>query len=268
LEWRAPTAKESEEVMRRNVRVATFTAAILLGIGFGGYAQQTRQAEGGARGGRQARFIAEDHRPPLFFRGDWKAGNPPKGENNVPVTQDLVTDPNLTLQLYGPGGKDVQISHHESPKDDPTYIWTGLCEGNWIVTLKDKTRYVDLSGPVAKIRWRVKEAGFHLLRPVVKLADGTMLAGDHTDGYSVDWYETEFPIANMRWRKLDPGKAVEATDGKWVYNPDLSKVDEVGFTDLSAGSGHGPGGSTRLDWIEVYGDPLPRNSAMQTGQNR
>ena len=186
--------------------------------------------------------MPEDHRPPLFLREDWKAGIPLKDENSVAVTQELVVSPNLTLVLYGPGGKDVQISHHESPEDDPTYIWTGLCEGNWVVTLKDKSRYVDLSGPVAKIRWRVKESGFHLLRPVVKLADGTMLAGDHTDGYTVDWYETEFPIANVRWRKLDPVRAVEATDGKWVDNPDLHRVDEIGFTDLAAGSGHGPGG--------------------------
>jgi len=39
---------------------------------------------------------------------------------------------------------------------------------------------------------------------------------------------------------------------------DLSKVDEIGFTDLALGSGHGAGGSTRVDWIEVYGNPVKR----------
>ena len=254
--------------MRRNVLVAAFTAAILLGTGFAGYAQQAGQRGGGAEGAQQPRVVPEDHRPPLFFREDWKEGNPPKGSNEVPITQERVANSKLTLTLYGPGAKDVQVSHHQSPKDDPAYVWTGLTEGNWIVTLKDKNNYVDLSGPVAKITWRVKEAGFHLLRPVVKLADGTMLAGDHTDGYTMDWYQTEFPLANLRWRKIDPAKAVEATDGKWVDNPDLSKVDEIGFTDLSAGSGHGAGGSTRVDWIEVYGNAVPRSGALQTSQNR
>jgi hypothetical protein len=41
----------------------------------------------------------------------------------------------------------------------------------------------------------------------------------------------------------------------------LSKVDEIGFTDLMRGSGGGPGGGTRVDWIEVYGKPTPRSAA-------
>ncbi len=249
--------------MQRKLLLPVLATTISLGIGFCLFAQQPAQTPAAAQN-QERRFIPEDHRPPLFFREDWKAPHPPKGENNVPVTQDLVSNPNLELRLYGPGGKDVQVSQHESPKDDPTYIWTGLCEGNWVVALKDKNSFVDLSGPVAKIRWRVKEAGFHLLRPVVKLADGTWLAGDHTEGFTMDWYETEFPLANMRWRKLDITHAVEAADGKWVDNPDLSKVDEVGFTDLSVGSGHGAGGATSLDWIEVYGNPVPRAAALSS----
>jgi hypothetical protein len=39
---------------------------------------------------------------------------------------------------------------------------------------------------------------------------------------------------------------------------DLSKVEEIGFTDLMRGSGHGMGGGSRVDWIEVYGKPIPR----------
>ena len=34
------------------------------------------------------------------------------------------------------------------------------------------------------------------------------------------------------------------THGNFVENPDLSKVDEIGFADLMPGSGHGPGGWT------------------------
>ncbi len=165
---------------------------------------------------------------------------------------------NLELKLYGAGSVDVRIVHHQSPKDDPTYIWSGSAPANWAVTLKDRNNYMDLSGPVAKVRWRTKEAGFHLLRPVVKLADGTMLVGDHTEGYTVDWLETEFALADVRWRGLDAKEIVETKDGQWRLNPDLSKVDEIGFTDLMRGSGGGPGGGTRVDWIEVYANAVPR----------
>jgi len=229
--------------MRKGVLTA-IQAAIVLTAGCGGYALLS------------APVVAQDA-PSLYFRTAWKIGTPPKGTNDVPITQALVANPHLTLTVYGPGGPNVEISYH--PKTDPgPYVWTGLTKSSWIVTLKVKDSYVDLSGPDAKIRWSVKEAGYHLLRPVLKLADGTLLAGEHADGYTANWQQTEFPLANMRWRKLDPTAAVEARDGKWVDKPDLSKVDEVGFTDLSAGTGHGAGGSTRVQWIEVYGKPVPR----------
>jgi len=37
----------------------------------------------------------------------------------------------------------------------------------------------------------------------------------------------------------------------------LSKVDEIGFVDLTPGSGHGQGGYSDVGWIEVYGKPVP-----------
>jgi hypothetical protein len=206
-----------------------------------------------------ARVTPEDHRPSLFLRETWKD----PGVQETPVKPEHLTNPNLELKLYGSGSADVRIVHHQSPKDDPTYIWSGSAPANWALTLRDKNNYVDLSGPVAKIRWRTKEAGFHLLRPVVKLADGTMLVGDHVESYTADWLETEFALADVRWRSLDPKEAVETrTEAGWKLNPDLSRVDEVGFTDLTRGSGGGPGGGSRVDWIEVYGNPVPR---MRTG---
>jgi hypothetical protein len=85
-----------------------------------------------------------------------------------------------------------------------------------------------------------------------------MLVGDFTDKASVDWHETEFALTDVRWLKLDPTAAVEASPSNWVVNPDLSKVDEIGFTDLRAGTGHGTGAFTRFDWIEVYANKVPR----------
>ena len=206
-------------------------------------------------GQQQAPVIPEDHRPTVFLRETWK--DPETQERKV-VQSDLVS-PQLLLTLYGPSTIDVRIVKHTSPKDDPSYIWSGSSPHPWALTLKDRTNYVDLSGPVAKIRWRTKQAGFNLLRPVVKLADGRFLVGDYNEGYTGDWRETEFPVANVRWRLLDSTNVVTARrEPGWAANADLTRVDEVGFTDLVRGSGGGPGGGSRVDWIEVYGHPVPR----------
>ncbi len=158
------------------------------------------------------------------------------------------------LSLHGPGKAGVKKSHHDRPADDPYYIWTGLCEGNCAISLRHKTSYVDLTGQ-AKVRWRSKQSGFRQARLIVKLAGGPWLVSDISDGPSSDWREFEFIIADIRWRKLDIGKVVE---GPWVEKPDLSRVDEIGWSDLM------PGGSSdacsRVDWIEVYGRPAPREA--------
>jgi hypothetical protein len=175
------------------------------------------------------------------------------------VVQSDLRSLSLELRVYGPSNIDVRIVKHASPKDDPSYIWSGSSPEPWALTLRDKKNYVDLSGPVAKIRWRTKQAGFNLLRPVLKLADGTFLVGDYTEGYTGDWRETEFSLASVRWRSLDSANIVTTrSEPGWVVNPDLTRVDEVGFTDLVRGSGGGAGGGSRIDWIEVYGNPVPR----------
>src|SRR6266508_3134326 len=82
----------------------------------------------------------EDHRPPLFFREDWK-----ETPAATPVTPAHLTNPKLQLALYGPGKAGLKKSHHDAPKDDPYYIWTGTCEGNCAIALRDKDAYVDLT---------------------------------------------------------------------------------------------------------------------------
>jgi hypothetical protein len=200
-------------------------------------------------------------RPPLFFRETWK--DRPKGapEGDLPMTQEYVSSPNLDLKLYGAGAKAINPSVTPEPEGPLTYVWTGVVEGNWILALRDKNNYVDLTG-LAKVRWRTRMRGFHELRLVLKLSDGTMLASDYSEPTSVDWRETEFYLADVvRWRVLDPEQAVESRDSAWRYNIDLSKVDEVGFTDLSRGACHGQGGNSGIDFIEVYGKPVKRSAA-------
>jgi hypothetical protein len=68
-------------------------------------------------------------------------------------------------------------------------------------------------------------------------------------------------MVDVRWRNLNIDDVVEARDGYWVDFPDLSRVEEIGFTDLMRGAGHGSGGGSRLDWIEVHGKPVPRTTS-------
>jgi hypothetical protein len=190
-------------------------------------------------------------RPSLFIKEDWKQ-IPGGGEH--PVTPASVTA-NVELKLYGASSKEIQLTGVDGDDNNPTHVWTGLCTTPCGLALRDKTRYVDLTG-LARIRWNVKTSGFHEVRPIVKLADGTWLVGDHTDASPLDWLVGELSIASLRWLKLDPERLV--TTGNFVDKPDLSKIDEVGFVDLMPASGHGPGGWSDVAQIEVYGKPVPR----------
>lgn len=192
-------------------------------------------------------YCSAQYRPSLFFREDWK-----EIPAATPVTQEHVANRNLVLGLYGPGSDSIKKSHHDTPSDDPYYIWSGLCLGNWAVTLKNVRSYVDLSS-YGKIVWRSKQAGLRCLHPVLKLADGTWLVGDEADCTSHDWRMKEFNISDITWYSMDIKSVVEI---KIVPNPDLTRVDEVGFTDLMRGGQSDA--CSRLDWIEVYGKPVKR----------
>jgi hypothetical protein len=187
------------------------------------------------------------YRPSLFFREDWK-----EITAATPVTQEHVSNKNLTLKLYGPGCDSIKKSHHDKPSDDPYYIWSGTCTGNWAVALKNNNYYADLS-EYSKIIWRSKQSGLRCLHIIVKLSDGKWLVSDQGDDQSNDWRIREFNLADIGWYELDITSVIE---GAHVSHPDLTHVDEIGFTDLMRG-----GESlacSRLDWIEVYGKSIPR----------
>ena len=183
----------------------------------------------------------EGYRPDLLFREDWK-----EIPAEIPLHQGHVNNPDLLVSLYGPGRDSIKKSHHETPPDDPFYTWSGLCTGNWAITLKLKTGHADLSG-FSKIRWRSKQAGFRELHILLKLTDGTWLVSQQSDDASADWRIKEFNLMDLNWYSIDMEGIIE---GRAVLDPDLSSVSEIGYTDLM------PGGQSnacsRLDWIEVY----------------
>lgn len=240
--------------MTRSIfKTVAILVPVALGLTFGVLAQQGgapgagfKGKGGGGKGGGKAA------RASLFFKEDWKQTD--KGGEH-PVEPTVATsNPNLELKTYG-DTKNLLMTGASDDPTNPIHLWTGTCEKTCAATLRDKTNFVDLTG-LARIRWVTKTSGFQKVHPLIKLADGTWLVGDHGDGSNTDWLENEFAIADVHWMRLNIDKV--ATTGNVVPNPDLSKVDEVGFTDLMPGSGHGPGGWVDVATIEVYGKPVPR----------
>jgi len=178
----------------------------------------------------------------LFFREDWKE-TPPV----TPVTQEHVANPQLLLSRHGPGRDLIRKSNHVQIPNDPWYIWSGMCDGNWALTLQKKDALVDLSSK-GQIRWRTKQAGPNVLKVVLGLDDGTWLVSEQGFGETPDWHEFSVDIDILKWRSLDIN-TVEA--GGRIEKPNLSRVRSVGWTDLKKGGASNA--CTRVDWMEVYG---------------
>ena len=168
-------------------------------------AQAPAPAQGGARGARGAggaggagaqaagaRGAAPAGRVPLFFKEEWS--NPTGVEQAL--TQAGVANANLELKLYGPTGKEILINGAPTNETNPPHPWTGMCTTPCGLTLRDKARFVDLTG-LARIKWVTKMSGFHQVRPIVRLADGTMLVGDLADGSSETGWNASSPVGHQ-----------------------------------------------------------------------
>jgi hypothetical protein len=207
---------------------------------------------------------------PPVMRIEWV--RPPDQKGQVPVIQANIADPNIELKQYGPAAEKLLTSGTPGSQSTPFTVWSGECDGPFATLFRQKDNYVDLTG-LGRIRWVIKTSGFHEVRPVVKLADGTMLVGDHTDASVPMLVEREFALADVRWIKLDPNRVVTLglnggiANQIWVNNPDLSKVDEAGFADLMPSSGHGTGGYIHLGTIEIYGKLVPRGTTTSSKRN-
>jgi len=210
--------------------------------------QAQEPAAGGRQGGgRQGGAARQAPQPaPLLFKETWKAG-----PTAVALTQAVVANPDLALAVYGKTPMQPEVNE----EGGVAHIWTGLCSPACAVTLKHKGSMADLSGK-ARMKWYAKTSGFHQIRPLVKLADGTWLVGNYADSSLFDYHEVDFYFADVRWMRLDIDSLT--TKGGLLDKVDLSKVDEIGFVDLTPGSGHGLGGYSDMGWMEVYGKPVAR----------
>ena len=195
-------------------------------------------------------------RPPVLFQEDWKQSA--KGGEH-PLTADSVGNAALELKQYCPSGQ-LLLTGKEGDDSNPVHVWTGACTTPCAVAFRDKGHLADLSG-LSRIRWTIKTSGFHQVRPIVKLADGTWLVADRAEGRPGDWLVSEVSYADLRWVKLDIARVV--TVGTFLDKVDLTKVDEIGFADLMPGSGHGPGGWVDVAQIEVFGKPVARTEKKE-----
>jgi hypothetical protein len=191
-------------------------------------------------------------RPALFLREEWKQSD--KGGEH-PATAESISNPNLELKLYAPAG-EILLTGSVADEGNPSHVWLGMCTAPCAVAFRETKNFADLTG-LARIRWNTKMSGFHQVRPIVKLADGTWFVGDQAVGAARDWLISEVSFADLRWLKLDMARVV--TVGTLLDKVDLTKVDEIGFADLMPGSGHGPGGWSDVAQVEVFGKPVARS---------
>jgi hypothetical protein len=154
-----------------------------------------------------------------------------QNQTRLPLTLSSVTTPNVEVQLYG-DGKNIIVATGAGPQFPRLFF--GLCTGPCGFTLRDKDNSFDLRGR-ASIRFTTIVSGFHRVRPIIKLADGTLLVGDQAEGSTTDYHQYDISFGDCRWLRLDPARGV-TLGGTWVQ-PDLSKVDEVGVFDVIPGSG-------------------------------
>jgi hypothetical protein len=201
--------------------------------------------------------------PPLLFREVWQQPphTGPLDDENRRITPQALTNPDLELRLYGTDARSIQVTEHNGIPD----LWTGFATSPVALTLRHKNAYLDLTG-LTRMRWRTRTENLHVLHPVVKLADGTLLVGSQTfsspqrpmigsNAFSGNFVVSEVTFDDQRWFQLDPVKVVTM---KEIGTPDLSRVDEIGFVDLMPGGGHGFAGCSNVSWIEVYANPRKR----------
>lgn len=89
------------------------------------------------------------------------------------------------------------------------------------------------------------QTGFRRPHLVLKLADGTWLVSEQSTGASRDWLESEWIVRDLRSYKLSMAEVFEDLA---VDRPDLSRVDEIGFTDLMRGM---PSPTDRCDHLVI-----------------
>lgn len=143
------------------------------------------------------------------------------------------------------------------------YTYSGETRTNWALTVSDPKNIWDLAG-AGKLMLRTRNSGYCFTHLVIKTADGKYFASEEGPGESSVWMNVEYVFSDLHWRSLlmtdTPTNASNrrAPDPKLApiipqarATPDLTHVQEVGFSDLM------PGGwipsTTRVNALALYG---------------
>lgn len=194
----------------------------------------------------------------LLFREVWT-----RAPMAQPMTQENLGNQHLRLHIYG-NADEIRKTFH--PDEDYTY--TGETTTNWALTVSDPKVVWDLSGD-GRVRFRTRNSGYRFLHVVIRTADGAYFVSEQGAGESTAWIDTDFILSNLTWRNLlmtdTPTNASNrrSPDPKRVpiiptsrATPDLTRVNEVGFSDLMAG-GWIPA-TSRVQAFELWGKAVPR----------
>ena len=210
-----------------------------------------------ARGASGTPAFGTDENAQLIFEEHW---------TNAPLTQPMkqenLGNQNLQLHLYGDLAGIRKTQH---PTEDYTY--TGETRNTWMITVSDPKNYFDLRLP-AKMTLRTRNTGYRQTHIAIRTVDGNYYVSEEGSGESSAWMNRDYILSDMHWRDLtmddtpsragprkpEAERAVIVAAG--VATPDLSKVDEIGFTDLLPG-GFIPA-TTRVNSVAVYGKKVPR----------
>jgi len=223
------------------------------GAGRGGRGQG-QGAQGQARGGGGRGEPAV-----MLFRETWAT------VAAQPMVQASISNQALVLNIYGSADEIRKTTH---AAQDEHYTYTGETTTNWAITLSDPKSHWDLSGD-GRLRMQTRNSGFRTTHIVIKTADGEYFASEEGNPESSAWITRDYIFRDLTWRRLlmtdtptnasnrrEPDPTRVPIIGLQRATPDLTRVEEVGFSDLSEG-GWIPSTSRVRSW-EVWGKAVPR----------
>ena len=236
-----------------------FTALLALLVCSAISAADARQSQVQQPSGRRGGFTGAPSEPAqLLFHEAWT-----RAPMAQPMLQDNLGNKHLTLHIYG-NPNEIRKTFH--PDEDYTY--TGETVGNWAITVSDAKALWNLTGD-GRVRLKTRNSGYRFLHVVIRTADGRYFVSEEGSGESSAWIETDYVLSDLHWRNLlmtdtptnasnrrppDPKRVPIVATSK--ATPDLSRVDEVGFSDLM------PGGwipsTSRVNAFWLYGKAVPR----------
>lgn len=201
----------------------------------------------------------QEERPNLLFMENWHQSEAAIGKpmsshasdnDYFLVGQNAVGNDDLELGLYGYSSGDITVYEHEGRID----LWTGLAGSPVAVTLRSRRGFIDLRG-LARMRAIVRTNNLHSLHPVIRFADGILAVGSQSIQTGGAFLSIEVAFENQDWFVLDPE---EVSVGRAIMDPDLSRIDEVGFANLAPGGGHGFAGWSNISTVEVFANTISR----------